>query len=155
VSGHDAEARRDDVALYAGRNRARLMRQYDATRRGAWPFCWPGLIAPQAWFLYRKMYLWAALVSAGPLLFAYVPGLSYLDWGASLIGALGLRFYFSGAEAAISRIRAGAADEEEARALIARAGGVSWTGAVIGILFAFSAFVFSLTAGPHSVLGLR
>ena len=101
------------------------------------------------------MYLWAALVSVGPLLFAFVPGLSYLDWGASLIGALGLRFYFSGAEAAIARIRVGAADEAQALALIARAGGVSWTGAVIGLLFAFSAFVFSLKAGPHAVFGLR
>ncbi len=155
MSGDEGEARRDDVALYVGRNGGRLMRLYDATRIGGWPFCWPGLIAPQAWFLYRKMYLWAALVTAAPLMFAFVPGLGYLDWGASLIGALGLRFYFSGAQAAITRIRAEAADEDEARALIARAGGVSWTGAAVGLLFAFSAFVFSLKAGPHTVFGLK
>ena len=99
VNGGDAEARRADIALFVGRNRARLLKDYDAVARGAWPFCWPGLIAPQAWFLYRKMYLWAALVSAGPLLIAYLPpGWGYLDWGASLIGALGLKFYFAGAE---------------------------------------------------------
>jgi hypothetical protein len=155
VSGAGAEQRREDLALYAGPNGARLIAQYDAVRRGAWPFCWPGLIAPQAWFLYRKMYLWAALVSAGPLLIAYFPGFAYFDWGASIVGALGLRFYFSGAEAAIARIRAGAADEDEARALIARAGGVSRTGAVIGLAFAFSVFVLSLKAGAPTVFGLR
>jgi hypothetical protein len=155
VSDADAQALHADLAVYVGRGAGKLMARYDATRRGAWPFCWPGLIAPQAWFLYRKMYLWAALVSAGPLLFAYVPGLGYLDWGASLFGAMGLKFYFSGAEAAIARIRASAAGEEEARALIARAGGVSWTGAVVGLLFAFSAFVLSLKAGEHAVFGLR
>jgi hypothetical protein len=144
-----------DMALFVGRNRARLMAQYDALGRGAWPFCWPGLIAPQAWFLYRKMYLWAALVSAGPLLIAYFPGFAYLDWGASLIGALGLRFYFAGAETAIARIRAAAGDEDEARALIARAGGVSWVGAIIGLAFAFSAFVLSLKAGAPAVFHLK
>ncbi len=45
------------------------------------------------------MYLWAALVSAGPMLLAYVPGLSFLDWSTSLIGAFGLRFYFAGRRA--------------------------------------------------------
>ena len=78
---------------------SRITTRWAAAR---WPFCWPGLLAPQAWFLYRKMYLWAALVSAGPLLIAYLPGWAYLDWGASLIGALGLRFYFAGAPRAIA-----------------------------------------------------
>jgi hypothetical protein len=140
------ELRRADIELFVGRNRARLLAQYDAVGRGGWPFCWPGLLAPQAWFLYRKMYLWAALVSAGPLLIAYLPGWTHLDWGASLIGALGLRFYFAGANRAIAAIRADAADEQEAQALIARAGGVSRIGAAIGLAFAFLAFVFALKA---------
>ena len=108
---------------------------------------------PQAWFLYRKMYLWAALVSAGPLLFAYVPKLAWLNWSTSLVGAIGLRLYVAGAARTIARIRASAADEAEARALIARAGGVSRVGAAFGLLFAFSAFVLSLKIGAH--LGRR
>ncbi len=124
--------------------------------RGGWPFCWPGLIAPQAWFLYRKMYLWAALVSAGPLLIAYFPGLAYLDWGASLIGALGAEVLFRRRRGGDRRASAPrAADEDEARALIARAGGVSAPGAVIGLAFAFSAFVLSLKAGEHAVFHLK
>jgi hypothetical protein len=154
VSAVEPDARRADMALFVGRNRGRLMPQYEAFAAGAWPFCWPGLLAPQAWFLYRKMYLWAALVSAGPMLIAFSPQLAYLDWGTSVIGALGLRFYFAGAERTIQRIRAGAAGEEEARALIARAGGVSRVGAGLGLAFAFSAFVLSLKGGAP-VLGLK
>jgi hypothetical protein len=97
------------------------------------------------------MYLWAALVSAGPLVLAYVPGLSYLDWGASLAGAFGLRFYFADADRAIARIRAAAADEDEAEALIRRAGGVSWVGAAVGLAFAFSAFVLTLKGAPSAL----
>src|SRR3954454_17771784 len=126
------EAAREDLALYFQRNGERLARLYDA--RARMPFCWPGLLLPQAWFLYRKMYLWAALVSAGPLLLAYVPKLAFLHWGTSLIGAWGLRVYVGGAAATIARIRASGAAEDEARALISRAGGVSRIGAFIGLV---------------------
>lgn len=140
------ERDRADMALFVARNHARILRAYDARVGGGsrGSFCWPGFLAPQAWFLYRKMYLWAALVSAGPLLLAYVPKLAFLNWGTSLVGALGLRLYLGGAAATIARIRASAADEGQARALVARAGGVSRIGAIIGLLFAFSAFVLSL-----------
>jgi len=144
------ETAREDLALYFQRNGERLARLYDA--RARMPFCWPGLLFPQAWFLYRKMYLWAALVSAGPLLLGYIPKLAFLEWGTSLIGAVGLRLYFSHAEATIARVRAAARDEDEARALIARAGGVSWAGAGFGAAFVFAAFVLTLKA-PHA-LGL-
>jgi hypothetical protein len=143
-------AAREDLAVFFQRNGERLARLYEARARA--PFCWPGLLFPQAWFLYRKMYLWAALVSAGPLLLAYAPKIGFLEWGTSLIGALGLRLYFAQAEATIARIRAAAADEEEARALIAKAGGVSWTGAGVGAAFVFAAFALTLKA-PHT-LGL-
>jgi hypothetical protein len=141
---------REDLALYFQHNGERLARLYDA--RARMPLCWPGLLFPQAWFLYRKMYLWAALVSAGPLLLAYTPKFAFLEWGTSLIGALGLRLYFSHAQATISSIRADASDEDEARALIAKAGGVSRIGACVGAGFVFAAFVLALKT-PHA-LGL-
>jgi hypothetical protein len=145
------ETARDDLVLYFQRNGERLAQFYEA--RARLPFCWPGLLFPQAWFLYRKMYLWAALVSAGPLLLAYAPKLGVLEWATSLLGAMGLRFYFLQAETTIARIRAAAQDEDEARALIAKAGGVSLTGACVGAGFIFAAFVLTLKA-PHA-LGLR
>jgi len=140
---------RADMALFAARNLGKFMPLYDAMaagRRGS-PFCWPGFLAPQAWFLYRKMYLWAALVSAGPLLLAYLSKWAWLSWGTAFIGASGSRLYVAGARKTIARIRAAAADEAEARALIARAGGVSRIGAAIGLVFAFSAFIVVLKAG--------
>jgi hypothetical protein len=143
----DAQPEVADMALFVGHNRARLMALHRACLDGALPLCWPGLLAPQAWFLYRKMYLWAALVSAGPLLIAYAPRLAMFNWGTSILGALGFKFYFAFARRTIARIRAEAKDEEEARALIARAGGVSRVGAALGLAFAFSAFVLSLKLG--------
>ncbi len=139
-----------DMALFVARNRARMMALYAARAAGRWPFCWPGLLAPQAWFLYRKMYVWAAVVSAGPLILSYFPKLAALTWSTSVVGALGLRLYFDGAARTIAAIRATAADDDEARALIARAGGVSRIGAAIGLAFGFSAFVLSLKAGVFS-----
>ena len=148
----EAEAERDDLARFIGPNHLRLAPF--AERRRA-PFCWPGFLAPQAWFLYRKMYLWAALVSAGPLLIAYLPGLTFVGWGASLVGAFGLRLYLAHARATVARIRAGVADDAEAAALIARAGGVSRTGAALGLVFGFSAFVLSLKAGAPTLFGWK
>lgn len=152
--GQDRE--RADMALFATRNPAGILRVYDglAAGGGQWPICWPGVLAPQAWFLYRRMYLWAALVSAGPLLLAYVPQLSWLNWSTSLVGAAGLRLYVGGARRTIAGIRAGA-DDVIARALIARAGGVSRIGAAIGLLFAFSQFVLSLKAGAPAIFAPR
>jgi hypothetical protein len=135
---------RADLTLYIGRNVERMLQLHDARR----PFCWPGFLFPQAWFLYRKMYLWAALASAGPFLIAYFPPLARLSWGFSFLGAMGLRLYFASARATVERIRA-ANTPEEASALIERAGGVSLIGAVIGVVFAFAAFVLTLKAGGH------
>jgi len=136
------DARREDLAAFFQSNAERLIRLYEAGDS----FCWPGLIAPQAWFLYRKMYRWAALVSVWPLLLGFVPDLVWLNWATSLVGAFGLRLYFSQAERNVREIRAGT--PEEAAGLIGRAGGVSRVGAGFGLLFAFSAFVFSLKTAP-------
>ncbi len=148
---------RADMALFAVRNPRAILAAYDAIAkgRGGWPLCWPAVLAPQAWFLYRKMYLWAALVSAGPLLLAYVPSLTWLNWGAAIVGAGGLRLYVGAARKTIARIHASAADEVDARALIARAGGVSWIGAAIGLVFAFSQFVLAMKMGAPALLNLR
>lgn len=144
-------AAREDLALYFQTNVERLLPLYDA--RARMPLCWPGLLLPQAWLLYRKLYLWAALATAGPLLLAYAPRFAFLEWGCNVVGALGLRLYFSHAEATVARIRAAARDEDEARALIAKAGGVSLTGAGVGAGFIFAAFVLTLKA-PHA-LGIK
>jgi hypothetical protein len=152
VTSPDAERESADLALYVSRNVARLTERRAA---GGWGICWPGLLFPQAWFLYRKMYVWAALVTAGPLALAYVPGVAYVDWFATALGAMGLKIYVYEARRAIRRIRAEAADEAQARARIARAGGVSALGAALGAVYIFSAFVLSLKSVAPAVLLLR
>jgi hypothetical protein len=145
---------RADIAVFAGRNAAAMLGVFDRLRAGrGWPLCWPGLLFPQAWFLYRKMYLWAALVSAGPLLLAYVPYLSWLNWSAAIVGAAGLPLYVGAARRTIARVRASAADEAEAQALLARAGGVSRIGAAIGVAIVFAQFVLTLKLGAPSLMG--
>ncbi len=157
IDGEAENPARADMAAFVERNHRRFMPHYDALISGqrVAPFCWPGLLAPQAWFLYRKMYVWAALVSAGPLLLAYIPRLGWLNWGGSLIGAFGLRLYLAYARRTIARIRETTDDEAEVQALITRAGGVSRIGAVIGLTFAFSAFILSLKASGSHVFSLR
>jgi hypothetical protein len=157
IEGEPENTARADMAAFVARNRTRIMPVYDALVSGqrVAPFCWPGLLAPQAWFLYRKMYVWAALVSAGPLLLAYIPQFGWMTWGGALIGAFGLRLYLTYARRTIAQIRETAADEAEAQALILRAGGVSRIGAIIGLAYAFSSFVMSLKAGAPHVFSLR
>ncbi len=134
----------EDFRLFCGPNGERLARIFNAN---VWGVCWPGLLFPQAWFLYRKMYYWAALTSAGPLVVVYLSPLSFLAWIAALPGALGLKFYFAAARRTIREIRAESADEDRARALIARAGGVSWVGGAVGLIYAFASFVLALKVG--------
>ncbi len=134
----------DDIRLFFGVNGEKLARIQAA---GGLPFCWPGLLFPQAWFLYRKMYGWAALVSAGPLVVVYLPHLSFLAWLAALPGALGLKLYFEQGRRTVRDIRAETRDDVAARALISRAGGVSRIGGAVGLVYAFAAFVVALKAG--------
>lgn len=134
----------DDFALFFGRTGERLAREH---AQGQWTFCWPGFLFPQAWFLYRKMYGWAALVTAGPFVLERLPGLGGLAWGGSILGALGLKLYFRSAGRIVAAIRADSADEAEARERIARAGGVSRFGAWVGALFTFAAVISMLKAG--------
>jgi hypothetical protein len=134
-----------DLALFFGRNRERLTQLYAASRAGVLPFCWPGFVFPQAWFLYRKMYGWAALASAGPLVVVYLPHLGFLSWLPAVPGLFGLKLYFAAAERTVRALRA-EAPEAEAPALIARAGGVSRIGAAVGLVYGFAAFVATLKA---------
>ena len=135
----------DDLRLFFGANAQRLARLRASSVAGGLAFCWPGFLFPQAWFLYRKMYGWAALASAGPLVIVYLPHLNWLAWLPALPGLFGLKLYFAAAERTVRQLRAGPPDE--ASALIARAGGVSRVGAGIGLVYALAAFVETLKVG--------
>jgi hypothetical protein len=148
-TGFDRALEQDsDLRLFAGANAAAFARLSAAPRAGWSAVCWPGLAVPAIWFLYRKMYGWAALVVLGPVVasLAHLPGslVQGAALAASLLGAFGNRLYLARARRMIAEIRAAAADEAAARATIARAGGVSVAGGIVGALLvgAFLALAF-------------
>jgi hypothetical protein len=139
----------DDVALFIGPNAAAFLASREAgraTARGG--ICWPGFLLPTPWFLYRKMYGWAAIVVLSPVLLSlfHVPNdvLSWISFGFAFLGAFGKRLYLVKARRAIVAVRAGAPDEISARETIARAGGVSPAGAAFGVLLIAAFFAFAI-----------
>ncbi len=148
-SGDTRERR--DLACLVARNHRKFMPIYDArvARRRWVPFCWPGFLFPQAWFLYRKMYFWAGLAAAGPLLASQLfPYAVLAALPISSLGLFGRALYVRDSVGVLARIRAIARDDAEADDMIARAGGVSPLGAAIGALFAVASLI--LTAKGHA-----
>jgi hypothetical protein len=136
-----------DLRLFAGANAEIFVRAAQARREkrlGGNPVCWPGFLVPAAWFLYRKMYGCAAIVVLPPVFasLVHVPGavLLAIVLGCSILGAFGKPMYLARARRMIAEIRAAEPDEAIAQATIARAGGASLAGAVIGVLL-IAAFV--------------
>lgn len=144
---------RDDLASFVGPNVERFYPLFglrDGRRRLL--VCWPGFFFPPAWLMYRKMYGWAALACALPVL------AGVLDFGVfqrvligapSFIGLAGRRIYVAEARKTIARVRAAGQGrpEEEIRQTLARAGGVSTAGAVVGGAIVFCAAVAGFVAG--------
>jgi hypothetical protein len=140
-----------DLRLFVGANAELfvwLSRAVETRGHGRNAICWPGFLFPAAWFLYRKMYGYAAITVVAPVIFSlvHVPYeiIQWIAFGFSILGAFGKRLYLARARKMIAEIRAAAPDEESARETIARAGGVSWAGAVFGALLiaAFVSFAF-------------
>jgi hypothetical protein len=148
--------RRADLQAFVGPNHETFFSIFDQGNfRGSRKGCWPGFFFPLAWFMYRKMYGWAALVCALPI-FA-----SVLDFGlfqrpliaaSSFLGLAGRHIYVLQAQRTVARIRAVGRfqSEEEVRRTLARAGGVSTAGAAVGGAIAFCGFVVGVIAGYHA-----
>jgi len=144
----DPEAReRADLVAFVGRNAAAFLDPPGSRR-----LCWAGLLLPQAWFLYRKLYVWAAIVFVAPILAVTLK----LPFGVGLsnilglaLGASGRAIYLQFARTAVGRIRAQSADDDEALGRIARAGGVSKVGAAVGVVYILAAVVASLGKSFH------
>jgi hypothetical protein len=150
----DELLRRSDLALFVGPNVEKFASVFGSAggrRRRRWT-CWPGFFFPLAWFMYRKMYGWAALACALPI-FAGV-----LDFGVfqrllmsapSFIGLSGRLIYAVQVRRTIARIRAAGRGqpEEELRQALVRAGGVSAAGAIVGGAIMVCALVIGVMAG--------
>lgn len=145
---------RADLAAFFGPNAERFLAVATSGRR-LWGWqCWPGFLFPPAWFMYRKMYGWAALVCALPILadvlnFGKFQGV--LMSTPSFIGFVGRRLYVSEAMGTVARIRSASRDlpEEEVRRALARAGGVSEAGSFVGGAIVVCAVIASFVAARH------
>lgn len=142
---------RSDLAVFIGPNAERFISVLGlagARRRGRWT-CWPGFFFPIAWFMYRKMYGWAALACALPI-FASVMNFGLLKPALiglpTVVGLAGRRVYVGGALRTIARIRASQSgrSEDALRQTLARAGGVSVAGAIVGGAIVLCAFAVQL-----------
>ena len=111
-----------------------------------------GILFPQAWFLYRKLYGWAALCCLLPIVATALNlGLfgRVMVASTSAMGLAGRGIYIAAARRTIARIRAASRDEDDAQTTIQRAGGVSIAGAVVGGLIVLGANVTAFLIGIH------
>jgi hypothetical protein len=134
-SGWRAGRTAEDLALFIGPRARRFLDIPAPGLRGRFAgICWTGLFLPTPWFLYRKMYGWAATVVLVPwiagliLPVARIPLLGV----AAVLGGCGRPLYRHHARRLIAAIRRESATEAELRSRIGRAGGVSVAGAWIG-----------------------
>jgi hypothetical protein len=159
AAAEDAEPEaRADLRLFFGPNAEAFLAAIERRKAGHWFVgpCWSGFFFPAAWFLYRKLYGWAAICCIVPILST---ALNLGEFGRVLLGApsflglLGPRLYVPAAQRSIAQIRAASQSEEEARATIGRAGGVSIAGAVVGALLASISIVVAFIVGLRAGLG--
>ena len=132
-----AARQRADLAAFIGRKAGSFLDPPGSRR-----ICWPGLLFPQAWFLYRKLYVWAAILFVAPILVVTLEiplGVGLYNILGLVVGASGKAIYRQVARTAVGRIRSQSADEDEAIERIRRAGGVSKAGAAIGVLYMLAA----------------
>jgi hypothetical protein len=143
---------RNDLAVFVGPNAGKFVSVSGSAGGRSRVACWPGFFFPVAWFMYRKMYGWAALACVLPI-FAGVmnfgPFKPVVIGLPTVAGLLGRRVYVAGARRTIVRIRAPLSDraEDELREALERAGGVSVPGAIVGGAIVFCAFVVAFIAG--------
>lgn len=139
-----------DLRLFFGPNAIRFMILWRARRMrgGSVGFSWLSFFFPQAWLLYRKMYLTTAALTVAPVAIAFFfqsTALSNLiGVTISILGGLAPRYYVETAEALVVDIRSQSQTDEEARSTIAEAGGVSRPGAALGTLIFFSTVVLGI-----------
>jgi hypothetical protein len=141
----DFTAEDELILAYVGQNRAAYaptlqgMREKDPTlKRLPLSWCWPAFFFAAAWLLYRKMWGWGIAVAVLPILVSVLfPQMSSTGSGALavVITLLGKPYYLQQASKRIDKLRARAGSEEELRALVEQAGGVSVPAAAIAGVF--------------------
>lgn len=136
---------RQDFETFCGKNAKKFLAVHDKVnsienKNNVASWCWPAFLTGFAWFMYRKMYLYAAILFLAPIAFFLI--FPDMEFGAGAIavvlGLMGKFMYLQWAERRISAINETPGLTEEDRAeKIRNAGGVSVLGGILGgVLFA-------------------
>ncbi len=123
----------NDLALFVGKNTDKYLAKFrkfaqDGGDSFAATWHWPAFFFSFWWMLYRKMYLWAALV----LLLGCVPYVGLIMM--AVFGISGNYLYYRHAKRSVAEIRSGGGSEVDIAAKLARAGGVNNVAVVVAPL---------------------
>ncbi len=141
VAAAPAEIDRELFALYFGPNAAPFLATLDkmyaanpSLKRAVRSWSWPAFLVTVPWFLYRKRWLEAVTFTLLPIVFFYFfPKASSAGIGLALVAGMQAKaWYVMAAAGRIRSILREETDPHRAREKIARAGGVSIPGAIIG-----------------------
>lgn len=152
MPGSGAVPLEEDLKLFIGPRADLYLRSSQAfqERSGFGAPHWASILAPIVWLLYRKMYLTAAALTISPvflsLAFRSDALTKAMPIALAIIGGMCPRLYLHCARRTIAEIRGREFSEEEARATIVEAGGVSRPGAAIGALITVAVFILSIVS---------
>ncbi len=142
-----------DFLRFSGPNGAAFLRAFLRPGAFAGGICWPGLFFPIAWFLYRRLYVYAGAAVLLPALASGAGLPRAVTWAVPVavtaMGAMGRRLYADAARRSIADIRARSADAPAFEAGLRAFGGVSMAGAVLGAVLTLGvALQFQVLSGP-------
>ncbi|MHA1565045.1 MAG: DUF2628 domain-containing protein [Alphaproteobacteria bacterium] len=125
----------EDLALIIGANPGRYMNR---ARRHSWH--WPAALVPLPWLLYRKMYweCFALLAIALPLRIAFPDFITPTVFPLLILGLSAHALYLNSARRRIRKADRRDLPGARRHRYLARAGGVSWPGAILGTLITAS-----------------
>lgn len=134
------------LGLYAGENAAPFLHFYDhavasGSRYDIWSWCWPALLAPFAWLMYRRLWVHAAAWFLVPVSLIYLLGdapAAHTIWIA--LAVLAKPAYIDDARRRIKAIIAENDDPNAIRRKVLEAGSVSVPGFVLGLAVSLVGF---------------
>lgn len=155
-SAVDHQRERELIGLFAGPKAELYQATYDKMRAKSPEFrklaigwCWPAFFFTLPWLLYRKQWVYAAVILFLPAVLTFlfaVPNESGLAF-TTMVAIMGKSFYVHDARRTIRRILDEEGHTEQARQRIARAGGTSTAGAVVGTAIFVIALAAQIAAG--------
>ena len=126
---------REDLALVIGTNADRYL---DQARGYNWH--WPAALVPLPWLLYRKMYweCFAFLALVLPLRLVFPQFITPTLLPVMLLGLYAHTLYIHAARRRVRKANSRELPGARRNRYLVRAGGVSWPGAILGMLITLS-----------------